>query len=126
MHDYCFLGVSIGLFDFLADGLTLKNRSTRQMDLSTYFSPSSCSIVLINPGISVHALSYAGICCVILLLFLPALMAWRGRRLYSHIEESWIVPGGNLVLSFVSLVALFLLSWELTNFKKSLRNRKPK
>lgn len=75
-----FLGVSLGLFDFLADGLQFKKSGLQgKYTLALTFLPPLL-VVLINPGIYLHALSYAGICCVILLLLLPALMAWKGRQ----------------------------------------------
>jgi tyrosine-specific transport protein len=104
-----FLGVSIGLFDFLADGLRLKKTGLQgKSTLALTFIPP-LTVVLINPGIYLHALSYAGVCCVILLLLLPALMAWRAR-ITAPVEGLWIVPGGKLSLSLVVLAAVFLLS----------------
>lgn len=103
-----FLGVSIGLFDFLADGLTLKKSGIQGKTtlLLTFIPP--LAVVLINPGIYLHALSYAGFCCVVLLLLLPSLMAWRARKVDSD-EDFWVVPGGNLFLGFIAIVAVFLL-----------------
>lgn len=104
-----FLGVSIGLFDFLADGLTLKKTGLQgKSTLALTFLPP-LAVVLIRPGIYLHALSYAGICCVILLLFLPALMAWRARKLEEPLGDVWTVPGGNLCLGFIALMAVILL-----------------
>ncbi|KTC95123.1 tyrosine-specific transport protein [Legionella feeleii] len=104
-----FLGVSIGLFDFLADGLTLKKTGLQgKWTLILTFLPP-LAVVLINPGIYLHALSYAGICCVILLLLLPALMTWRARAVDPR-GGIQLVPGGNLSLGLVALIAVFLLT----------------
>lgn len=104
-----FLGVSIGLFDFLADGLKLKKHGLQgKSTLALTFLPP-LAIVLINPGIYLHALSYAGICCVILLLLLPSVMTWRARRVDST-QALQIVPGGNLMLATLVVIALFLLT----------------
>lgn len=75
-----FLGVSLGLFDFVADGLQLKKRGAQGLLVfSVTFLPPMC-IVLFHPGIYLHALSYAGRFCVLLLLILPSLMLLRSDR----------------------------------------------
>ena len=103
-----FLGVSLGLFDFLADGLNLKKRGAQgKWTLAATFVPP-LAVVLINPGIYLRALSYAGVCCVILLLLLPALMAWRGRRTGTH-SGIILVPGGNACLAVIIVIAIALL-----------------
>lgn len=104
-----FLGVSLGLFDFLADGLQLKKSGNQgKYTLALTFLPP-LAVVIINPGIYLHALSYAGICCVVLLLLLPALMAWKGRQTCQHGEASRMVPGGNLALMLIGFAAIGLL-----------------
>ncbi|CEK11791.1 amino acid permease [Legionella hackeliae] len=104
-----FLGVSIGLFDFLADGLALKKSGIQgKWTLALTFVPPLV-VVLVNPGIYLHALSYAGICCVILLLLLPAIMTWRARAV-DPAGGIRLVPGGNLSLAFITLVAIGLLT----------------
>lgn len=105
-----FLGVSLGLFDFLADGLKLnKSGSQGKYTLALTFLPP-LAVVLINPGIYLHALSYAGVCCVILLLLLPAIMAWRGRQTCQLVPaESRMVPGGNSSLAAIGFIAIGLL-----------------
>lgn len=103
-----FLGVSLGLFDFLADGLKLKKKGHQgKATLFLTFVPPLL-IVLVNPGIYLSALGYAGACCVVLLLLMPALMAWKGRRLAVS-EDVWIMPGGDAVLWGVVMVSIFLL-----------------
>ncbi len=103
-----FLGVSMGLFDFLADGLNLRKNGTQgKCTLALTFLPP-LAVVLINPGIYLHAMRYAGICCIILLLLLPTIMAWRGR-LADDGRGVMLIPGGNLVLTLVGIIALILL-----------------
>lgn len=104
-----FLGVSLGLFDFIADGLKFKKAGYqgKVILLLTFLPP--LIVVLINPGIYLHALAYAGICCVILLLLLPVIMAFRGRKLAS--DTLILIPGGNISLSLLGIIALFLLGF---------------
>jgi len=111
-----FLGVSLGLFDFLADGLKLKKSGNQgKYTLALTFIPP-LGVVLINPGIYLHALSYAGICCVVLLLLLPAVMAWQGRKTCVLApSESHMVPGGNPSLAVIGFIAIGLLIIAIMN-----------
>ncbi len=103
-----FLGVSLGLFDFLADGLNLKKRGSQgKLTLSLTFLPP-LGVVLFYPGIYLHALGYAGVCCVILLLLLPAIMAWRGREISKN-SSLILIPGEKLTLVLVIITAMALL-----------------
>lgn len=103
-----FLGVSLGLFDFLADGLKLaKQGIQKKYTLVLTFTPP-LAVVLINPGIYLKALSYAGICCVILLLLMPVMMAWRGRNKLAG-EAVVFLPGGKISLTLIGFVSVLLL-----------------
>ncbi len=108
-----FLGVALGLFDFLADGLQLKKRGWPGLLLfiMTFIPPML--IVIFNPGIYLHALNYAGRCCVILLLIMPCLMFLshlknqpQGFKLSS---KSWIFSRWSIlgVLIFSALIWVF-------------------
>src|SRR3990167_7189838 len=106
-----FLGVSIGLFDFLADGFKLKKTGLQGKSILALTFLPPLAIVLFNPGIYLHALSYAGICCIILLLLLPAVMSWRGRLAEAGTDTGIIlVPGGYALLSVIIVTALYLLT----------------
>jgi tyrosine-specific transport protein len=103
-----FLGVSLGLFDFLADGLKLKKGGVQgKLTLALTFAPPLI-VVLIKPGIYLKALSYAGVCCVFLLLLLPVVMAWKGRRMAGSNHQVFI-PGGNLSLGIIGIISISLL-----------------
>ncbi len=102
-----FLGVSLGLFDFLSDGLKLKKNGRQGwLILCLTFTPALV-IVLLYPGIYIQALNYAGISCVILLLILPILMAWQGRKNANPNKNQ--VPGGSVMLGFLAIMAMMLL-----------------
>jgi len=105
-----FLGVSLGLFDFLADGLKLKKTGVQgQSTLALTFIPPLL-VVLFYPGVYLHALSYAGVCCVLLLLLLPAVMTWQGRKkCTASAADTFLVPGGNASLALLGLIGLGLL-----------------
>jgi tyrosine-specific transport protein len=104
-----FLGVSLGLFDFLADGLKLKKEGPqgKLILLLTFLPP--LAVVLINPGIYLQALRYAGVCCVILLLLLPTAMAWQSRKFKGEKEYHQFVPGGQFSLIVLGMIAIGLL-----------------
>ncbi|HLD17049.1 MAG TPA: aromatic amino acid transport family protein [Coxiellaceae bacterium] len=84
-----FLGVSLSLNDFLADGLQVtKKGGGRWICLAlTYIPP--LIVILLYPGAFIKAISYAGIFVVILLMLLPGLMFWAGVRHQPQYSILW-------------------------------------
>ncbi|MES2272689.1 MAG: aromatic amino acid transport family protein, partial [Chlamydiota bacterium] len=75
-----FLGVTLGLFDFLADGLSLPKKGIRRLFLGLLTFAPPTVIALFKPHLFISALIYAGgIGCALLLGFLPTLMVWIAR-----------------------------------------------
>ncbi|ETO92485.1 amino acid permease [Legionella oakridgensis] len=101
-----FLGVSLCLISFLGDGLNLsaKGKEGLGLFLLTFLPP--LILVIYYPGAYIHALNYAGFFCVILLLLLPALMSYFGRK---HFSPAFIVPGGRASQMLVIISSLLLL-----------------
>ncbi len=102
-----FLGVSLCLTDFWADALQLEKKGMNSLivTLATFFPP--LIIVLFSPGIFVGALKYAGIYCIVLLVFLPSWMVLAGRRKHQEISH-FTMPLGKL-LPFVLMVLSVLM-----------------
>lgn len=100
-----FLGVSLCLISFLSDGLNMSKQGRQGVGLFilTFFPP--LLIVICFPGIYIQALSYAGYFCVILLLLLPALMSFYGRK---HFTPDFVVPGGKWCQLLVIICSLLL------------------
>lgn len=110
-----FLGVSLCLISFLADGLNMEQKGRQGLGLFLLTFVPPLLVVIYYPGAYIHALNYAGIFCVILLLLLPALMTVFGRKKFS---PRYIVPGGKFsqwVVIVFSIVLLVNTVWQLVN-----------
>ncbi len=110
-----FLGVSLGLVDFLADGLKIKKASSQGTGLLMLlsFGPPLLA-TLFFPGAFILGLSYAGVFCIILLVLLPSLMAWSGRYV-KHLAQGYQLGGGKWLIATELLVALVLLFYGLSH-----------
>jgi tyrosine-specific transport protein len=103
-----FLGVTLGLLDFLADGLNLKNTGFRRVLLSLLVFVPPLLVASIDPHLFFVALKFAGgIGCVLLLGLLPTLMIWVGRYVKKELKSVPEVRGGRGLLFFLLLFMLF-------------------
>jgi tyrosine-specific transport protein len=105
-----FLGVALCLFSFLEDGLKISSKGKGGISLFLLTFVPPLVIVIFYPGAYMYSLRYAGIFCIILLLLLPALMSYFGRR---HYQSEFKVPGGKMSQFAVILVSLGLLIHEI-------------
>jgi tyrosine-specific transport protein len=101
-----FLGVSLCLISFLGDGLNLEQRGRSGLILFLLTFGPPVMIVIFYPGAYIHALAYAGFFCVILLLLLPALMSFFGRK---HFAAEFVVFGGRTCQLLVIICSMLLL-----------------
>lgn len=102
-----FLGVALSLFDFLKDGFATKNSNLNKLCiyLLTFMPPLIIAHRYSN--VFITALSYAGVLCAILLIALPAMMAWSGRYIKKCASGDQVI-GGKYLLTIL-LTASFLL-----------------
>ncbi len=113
-----FLSISLCLTDFLSDGFRVaKKGKGNVLVMSATFLPPVL-IVLFYPDAFLRALQYAGISCIILMVLLPALMAWRGR--YSAISRtlaleagSYQMWGGKILLAVLIAFATLMVGFSL-------------
>ncbi|WP_316355785.1 amino acid permease [Candidatus Neptunichlamydia sp. REUL1] len=99
-----FLGVTLSLSDFLTDGFKIKKSwEGRLMACLLTFIPPLIFVLTYQRGFFV-ALEYAGAFVAILLIFLPAMMAWKLKkpRFYSTV---W----GRTLLVFIIFFAFFIV-----------------
>lgn len=110
-----FLGVTLGLLDFLSDGLQIPKVGWKKVFLCALIYIPPIIIVGINPTIFFRALGYAGgIGCALLLGLLPITMVWVGRyrKDYSLLHRQ--LPGGRIMLTILGAFVFFELFIELT------------
>lgn len=103
-----FLGVSLCMTDFFADGLGLKKIGWRRWLVVGLSLLPPLLLVLVDPGIFIKGLEYAGVFCVALLILLPALMVWSGRYI-RKISSGYQVVGGKPFVIVEMLLAIMLL-----------------
>jgi tyrosine-specific transport protein len=109
-----FLGVALSLFDFFSDGLQIEKKGLNKLALYafTFFPP----LFIANhyPHAFILALSYAGILCAILLILLPAMMAWSGRYI-KKCAFGYQVSGGKFLLLSLMIIASSIIILSLIN-----------
>lgn len=110
-----FLGVAISLVDFLADGLRVEKKGAMNVFLHVLAFLPPYVIALLYPNIFIQALEYAGVYCLILLVLLPALMAWRGRYV-RHLKGPYQVAGGKVTLIALILFAVVMIIRYLMSY----------
>ncbi|QIX97855.1 tyrosine transporter TyrP [Cedecea sp. FDAARGOS_727] len=109
-----FLGVSLGLFDYLGD-LFARNRKASgrlQTGLMTFLPP--LVFALFYPQGFVMALGYAGVALAVLALLVPSMLVWQSRK--QHADAKWRVAGGKplLALVFACGIAVIVIQFLIT------------
>lgn len=106
-----FLGVSLGLFDYLAD-LCKRNANVTgrvQSGLMTFLPP--LLFALFYPQGFVLALGYAGVALAVLALIIPAMLVWRSRQ--QHGAAAYRTAGGAPLLLLVLLCGIGVIVIQL-------------
>lgn len=106
-----FLGVTLGLRDFLADGLNIRKDFNGKVLLALFVLLPPLAIAISYPHIFLISLDYAGgFGCALLLGLLPVIMVWRGRY-FLHLPLNPQLPGGRVILWLCGLfVSIELIS----------------
>lgn len=107
-----FLGVSLSMVDFLADGLQVKRQGWRRVLLCTAVFLPPALFAAANPGIFIEAIGIAGgFGEAILNGLLPIAMVWVGRY-WKELPSQYSLPGGRLMLVILFLITLMIMGIE--------------
>jgi len=111
------LGVSLSLSDFLADGLKIEKQSWNKLWIVLLTFAPPLLFTLFFPRGFLFALKYAGIFVVILLVLLPAWMAYYERygpeTERTFIKSDFKVPGGKWAIVTTIVLAFIILAVEI-------------
>ncbi|WP_368869744.1 tryptophan permease [Providencia vermicola] len=96
-----FLGVSLGLFDFIADFFKFNDSKQGRFKsaLITFLPPTVFALVF--PNGFIYAIGFAGLAATIWAVIVPALMAKASRKRFPN--NSYQAPGGISIILFVIL-----------------------
>ncbi|CBJ90822.1 tryptophan permease [Xenorhabdus nematophila] len=99
-----FLGVSLGLFDYLADFFKFNDSGKGRFKtaLITFVPPTV--LALIFPNGFLYAIGFAGLAATIWAVIVPAFVVQASRKRYP--TASYRAPGGNFLIVFVILFGL--------------------
>jgi tyrosine-specific transport protein len=108
-----FLGVTLGLLDFWADGLKVEKTIRNKLLLSLLVFIPPLLIAFAYPHVFLIALEFAGgFGSALLLGLLPILMVWRGRY-HLNLKAPYSLIGGKPLLILLALFVLFELLSEI-------------
>ncbi|MFZ0565156.1 MAG: aromatic amino acid transport family protein [Chlamydiales bacterium] len=108
-----FLGIALGLFDFLADGLKIKKERWGSFSLGLLIAIPVLFFTLSMERVFLRALDASGgIGDSILNGLFPALMLWIGRYRKQFFSE-YRLPGGKPLIVLVVIYALFVFTIEV-------------
>ncbi|MGL5290506.1 MAG: aromatic amino acid transport family protein [Vibrionaceae bacterium] len=110
-----FLGVSLGLFDFMAVNLKQKdNPIGRTITAGVTFVPP-LGFALFYPQGFITALGFAAIALVILAVFLPVAMVWQQRKVRdsANMPIGYRVAGGRVALLLAAFCGVGVIAAQL-------------
>ncbi|WKC41109.1 aromatic amino acid transport family protein [Shewanella algae] len=107
-----FLGVSLGLFDFMGDILRRNDSAGHRLQTAAITFLPPLGFALFYPQGFMAALGYASIALVILAVFLPVAMVWK-QRSQPMSEGSYRVGGGKAALMLAALCGVVIILSQL-------------
>lgn len=105
-----FLAASLALSDFLADGIKMRKHGKQKPVIYGLTFLPVLVILSFYPNIFIFGLKFAGAFCVVLVIILPTLMAWRGRYHRNIEQRPYTVPGGKILLAITFIVGVLVIA----------------
>ncbi|EKO3519094.1 amino acid permease [Vibrio fluvialis] len=107
-----FLGVSLGLFEFMGDTIRKKDGNMNRIVASLVTFTPPLMFALFYPQGFIMALGYAAIALAVLAIFLPLVMVARVRR-QANSNDYYQVMGGTPALAITGVVGILIVGTQL-------------
>ena len=107
-----FLGVALGLFDYLADLFQRRNTVAGRMQTGVVTFLPPLAFALFYPRGFVMALGYAGVALAVLALLIPSMLAWQSRK--QNPQAKYRVAGGAPALALVFLCGIVVIAVQFS------------
>ena len=107
-----FLGVALGLFDYLADLFQRRNTVAGRMQTGVVTFLPPLAFALFYPRGFVMALGYAGVALAVLALLIPSMLAWQSRK--HNPQPNYRVAGGAPALALVFLCGIVVIAVQFS------------
>lgn len=107
-----FLGVALGLFDYLADLFQRRNTAAGRLQtgIVTFLPP--LAFALFYPRGFVMALGYAGVALAVLALLIPSMLVWQSRK--HNPQATYRVAGGAPALALVFICGIVVIAVQFS------------
>lgn len=106
-----FLGVALGLFDYLADLFQRRSTVSGRLQTADYLLPP-LAFALFYPRGFVMALGYAGVALAVLALLIPAMLVWQCRK--QSPQAGYRVAGGTPALALVFICGIVVIGVQFS------------
>ena len=107
-----FLGVSLGLFYFLADGFHRTNSHLGRLQTAAMTFIPPLAFAIYYPKGFILALGYAAIFVAILEIILPALMVYQLRKSQT-LHSPYRMKGGLILLIVIAFIGVLIIACQL-------------
>lgn len=114
----CFLGVGLGLFNFLADLLKRPKNLVGRLQIAFFTFTPPTLFALFYPDGFIFALGYAALSVAFSHVMLPAWMVFQLRK--KKISSPYRVKGGRFLLTTIFLIGLLLFILQLSVYLGAL------
>lgn len=107
-----FLGVSLGLFEFLGDSLGKKKLGSNRFNIAVITFTPPLAFALFYPQGFITALGYAAIALVVLAVFLPIAMIGKARKNLAY-DDCYQVKGGTIPLVAAGAFGMIIIATQI-------------
>lgn len=107
-----FMSIAKILADFYTDGLFISGLKNHRISAQMLTLVPPVIVSLFIPGLFIYAITFSGAIVGLLLIFLPALIVWRGRY-DKQLSQTYVCEGGKPMLIWMMFIGIVVAIVEI-------------